>query len=68
MYNVEWQIEGSGDTLILLGWHVPPLRQGESSSHGQVQALFSLKSSNLKNSVGATPPAHSGMITASMQW
>jgi len=42
VYNVEWQIGGSGDTIILLGWHVPQLRQRESISHGQVQARFSL--------------------------
>jgi len=43
------------------------LRQRESSSHGQVQARFLLYSRNLINSGAATPPAHSGMITASMR-
>ena len=30
---------GSGDTIIRFGWHVPLLRQRESSSHGQVPGL-----------------------------
>jgi len=68
VYNLEWQIGGSAETIILLGWHVPLLRQRESSSHGQVQVWFSLESSNLIHSGGATPPAHSGMITESIQW
>jgi len=32
----------SGDTMFLFVWHVLPLRQRESSSHGQVQVRFSL--------------------------
>jgi len=42
VYNVECQIGGCGDTIILLRWQVPPPQQRESSSHGQVQARFSL--------------------------
>ena len=42
VYHVKWQIGGSGDTSFLLGWHVPPLRQRESSTHGQVHVRFSL--------------------------